>query len=61
MNNFRYSCVETFRDNNYNFQTPTYDYSTYEDGYDDYNNQNYNDCVDYDETTATCYDQEQQY
>src|SRR5690606_35933439 len=58
MNTYSYSCVETFSDRNYDFQTTTYDYSTYEDGQDtdDYD---YNGCVDYDQATNTCYDQEQ--
>lgn len=61
-NNFRYSCVETFRNSSYNFQKPTYEYNTYDDGQDmDYYESDNYDCVDYDEATNTCYDQDQQY
>tara|TARA_Y100000768_G_C23987633_1_gene689952 strand:- start:814 stop:1011 length:198 start_codon:yes stop_codon:yes gene_type:complete len=56
----RYFCAETFRDQNYNFSTPTYD-TTYE--YEDYDDYGYNDdrrgvCYDYDRNTGVCYDKD---
>ena len=67
----RYSCAETYRDSNYDFGRPTYDYR-----YEDYNNGGYNpapapeypdygngdddydrnDCYDYDYENDICYD-----
>lgn len=49
-NEFRYNCVETFRDNEYDFSYPTYDYDstdawddeyTYEDCMREYNDNSY--------------------
>ena len=67
----RYFCAETFRDNGYNFSTPTYDYNDTE-YYDSQqpDDQNYSDqsneyrtdndygkeCYDYDSQTGVCYD-----
>jgi hypothetical protein len=55
----RYFCAETYRDQNYNFNTPTYDYQDDYDNYDNYDNYNTNNsenCYDYDWETAQCYD-----
>jgi hypothetical protein len=47
----RYFCAETYRDQYYDFNTPTYEY---EDNYSNTNNSD--DCYDYDWETGVCYD-----
>lgn len=46
----RYFCAETFRDQNYDYSRPTYDYE-----YDDLDDDN-GICYDYDRNTGICYD-----
>lgn len=57
----RYFCAETFRDNGYNYNTPTYEYNDqnyYDDQLEYRTDNNYvnNSCFDYDSQSGVCYD-----